>query len=58
MSHPAGADSTAERTTVLSPLFVPSITADSKADHQTPSTGKKMKSGKGLLNPEVPSAVW
>lgn len=57
MSHPAGADSMAERTTVLSLLFVPSITADSK-DHQTLSTGKKMKNGKGLLNPEVLSTVW
>jgi len=58
MSRPAGTDSMAERTTVLSPLFVPSITADSKADHQTPSTGKKMKNGKGLLDPEVLLTVW
>ena len=58
MNHPAGADSMAERTTVLSLLFVPSITADSKEDHQTLSTGKKMKNGKGLLTPEVLSTVW
>lgn len=55
--HPAGADSYGRENHSPFPCYLSQYHCRLK-DHQTLSTGKKMKNGKGLLNPEVLSTVW